>query len=197
MMTARKSSTPRRPSFGMGGDDLHQDPLVSAKGLLELLTGANPMSLTRWRKAQGMPDPVVHGKYSLPAMLKWVWTWKLQLDDEIESMNGSGERDEIQQELQKIKLARERLAWNLESKQYGPLQEWKDAESGRIQIAISILHTLPDLLIDEQLAPEAARTRMLERIGEAVDAIKAGVQDPGAEMLPLDLTAPPQKDSEP
>lgn len=173
-MTSPKTKRPGLADFASLGADLHADPLVSTSELLQLL-GAYPMQLTRWKRERGMPKEVRHGKYSLKAMLKWVATWKTQLEEEAEHAKaGAKDADPTAKRLSEIRLEREEL--ELAELKRERITAYEEAEAQRAQMVIAVLAGMPERLISEGLLSDDARARTLELIGEAVDTIQSNIR---------------------
>lgn len=176
MMTAAKSPPLQFGQKLTGGANLHPDPLIPAKDLLQVLEGAYPMLLTRWKRERGMPGPVAHGKYGLRAVLAWVWKWKLQLEEELEQGGHSSQDDEIETARKSLRLERERFEFQEMQRELIPRREYEEAESQRVQMAIATLASAADRMITEGLMPDSSRNRFNEILGEFVDQIQTNIR---------------------
>lgn len=159
----------------MSGDDLHSAPLISHKRLLQILEGANAMSLTRWRDKLGMPGAVKHGYYDLEAILGWVWAQKVKAEEE-QQASGS-DRDERALKLQDIRIEREMLELSELKRETVNRKEYEEAETTRINLAVSLLYSIPDRLINVGLLADADRGRMLDELGAVVDKIQSRISE--------------------
>jgi hypothetical protein len=134
------------------------------------LAGANAMALSRWKTTRGMPSPPRHGKHDVEAVLAWVWKWKLELESE--AAQPTEGRNQKNDELLDIRIERERLELERDKQKLVPLADWTEAEGARIQLAISLLYSIPDILISEGIIRDQDRDRALELIGGPVDALQ-------------------------
>lgn len=176
-MMGRKSGATPSTSLLPTEKDLHQDPLISATGLLKLLPGANAMSLKRWRDSRDMPAPVTHGKYSVTATLRWVWNWLCELKEENDALRSSGRTNSpVADQMDQLKLRRMQREEDLADRIVVNRQEYEDAEAARISMAVAILETIPDRLISEGLLKDCDREHARDLVAEAVDAIRNRIE---------------------
>jgi hypothetical protein len=168
-MTLPNARPAARPPLTLGSEDLHPPLLLSHEELLGLLA-CNAMAISRWKKTRSFPQAVGHGKYDARAVIKWAWKWKLEIEQEAEMpTEGRSKRND---ELLDIKIERERLELEKDKGRLVSLADWIEADNARTQLAISILHTIPDRQISEGMLAEHHRGRALDLIGEAVDTIQ-------------------------
>lgn len=173
MMTRRKSEPVALGQLLSPAKDLHPDPLISQGDLLKLCPGLYPMLITRWRRERGFPAPIQHGKYGLRGLVAWLWGQRVELEKQLDDAGGpGGQKDPVRHELDMIRLERERLALAEDKKELGSIAEFEAAEAQRVQMAISVLGSIPDRLIAEGLLRDDARNRFLELLGEFVDTIQ-------------------------
>lgn len=175
-MMAKKSGATAATSLLPSDRDLHQEPLISMSGLLKLLSGANAMSLKRWRDSRDMPAPVAHGKYSLTATLKWVWDWRCEIEEEADSLRSSGKSSPVSDQMEALKLRRLQREEDAADRIVVNRVEYEDAEAARISMAVAILETIPDRLISEGVLKESARERARDLVAEAVTAVSKRIE---------------------
>lgn len=177
MMTTKKSGATPAASLLPAEKDLHQDPLISMSGLLKLLSGANAMSLKRWRDSRNMPAPVAHGKYSVTATLRWVWDWRCELEEEADKLRAQGRTGSAAAEqMEQIKLRRMLREEAAELRTLVDRADYEQAEADRISVAVAILETIPDQLINLGVLKEEGRDKARDLVAEAIDSIRAKIE---------------------